>query len=136
MVSGTLALTHAIDSAFSQIFDDTYASTDAVISGKTFNYQGDTSQPPSLPANLLDKVRALPGTDVATGLVSDQTTAKIINRKGKAIDTGGAPSFGFGIDTASQYQRFNPLRLLEGRWARGPDEVVIDTHTADDQHFK
>jgi len=136
MVSGTLALTNAIDSAFNQIFSDTYASTDAVVSGKTFNYQGDTSQAPSLPAGLLDKVRALPGTDVATGLVSDQSSAKIINRTGKAIDTGGAPSFGFGVDTSPQYQRFNPLKLLEGRWAKSSTEVVIDVHTADDQHFK
>ncbi|HEU5212163.1 MAG TPA: FtsX-like permease family protein [Gaiellaceae bacterium] len=136
MVSGTLSLTHAIDSAFKEIFDDTYAQTDAVVSGKTFNYQGDTSQPPSIPADLLGKVRRLPGTDVAAGVVSDQTSAKIINRKGKAIDTGGAPSFGFGVDTAPQVQRFNPLKLLEGRWARDADEVVIDTHTADDQHFK
>jgi len=53
MVSGTLSLTNAIDSAFKQIFSDTYANTDAVVSGKTFNFQGDTSQPPSLPSNLL-----------------------------------------------------------------------------------
>src|SRR3954453_8183608 len=136
MVSGTLALTNAIDSAFNQIFSDTYASTDAVVSGKTFNYQGDTSQAPSLPAGLLHKVRALPGTEVATGFVSDQSSAKIINRTGKAIDTGGAPSFGFGVDTSPQYQRFNPLNLLEGRWAKSSTEVVIDVHTADDQHFK
>ena len=136
MVAGTLSLTNAIDSAFKQIFSDTYSSTDAVVSGKTFNYQGDTSQAPTLPAVLLPKVRALPGTDVATGIVSDQTSAKIINRKGKVIDTGGAPSFGFGVDTSPQYQRFNPLKLLDGRWARNSNEVVIDVHTADDQHFK
>ncbi len=135
MVAGTLSLTNAIDSAFKQIFSDTYASTDAVVSGKTFNYQGDTSQPPSIPADLLPKVRALEATGVATGIVSDQTSAKIIDRKGKAIDTGGAPSFGFGVDTSPQYQRFNPLKLLEGRWANSSSEVVIDVHTADDQHF-
>ena len=136
MVSGTLSLTNAIDSAFKQIFSDTYANTDAVVSGKTFNYQGDTSQPPSLPASLLPQIRDLPGTAEAVGIVSDQTSAKIIDRKGKAIDTGGAPSFGFGVDTAPQYAKFNPLHLLEGRWATNSDEVVIDVHTADDQHFK
>jgi ABC-type antimicrobial peptide transport system permease subunit len=136
MVSGTLSLTNAIDSAFKEIFSDTYANTDAVVSGKTFSFQGDTSQPPSLPASLLPQIRDLSGTEKAVGIVSDQTSAKIIDRKGKAIDTGGAPSFGFGLDTSPQYAAFNPLHLLEGRWAHGSDEVVIDVQTADDQNFK
>ncbi len=136
MVSGTLSLTNAIDSAFNQIFSDTYAGTDAVVSGKTFSYQGDTSQPPSLSASLLPQIRRLPGTAEATGIVSDQTSAKIIDRKGKAIDTGGAPALGFGIDTAPRYAKFNPLKLQEGRWAQNGNEVVIDVQTADDQHFK
>src|SRR4051812_12515985 len=74
MVSGTLSLTNAIDSAFKQIFSDTYSSTDAVVSGKTFNFQGDTSVPPSLPASLLPKIRELSGTAEAVGIVSDQTS--------------------------------------------------------------
>src|SRR4029079_10957958 len=136
MVGGRLSLTNAIDSAFKQIFSDTYANTDAVVSGKTFSFQGDQSQPPSLPASLLPKIRDLSGTEKAVGIVSDQTSAKIIDRKGKAIDTGGAPAFGFGLDTSPQYSEFNPLNLLEGRWAQNENEVVIDVHTADDQHFK
>jgi putative ABC transport system permease protein len=136
MVSGTLALTTAIDDAFKQIFSDTYANTDAVISGKSFSYQGDTADAPSLPASLLPSVRDLPGTEEAAGFVADQQSAKIIDRKGKAIDTGGAPAFGFGIDTSPRYAAFNPLKLLEGRWASSPDEVVIDVATADDQHFE
>src|SRR4051794_24968646 len=136
MVSGTLSLTDAIDSAFKQNYSDTYSGTDAVVSGKTFSFQGDTSQAPTVRADLLGKVRALPGTGLATGIVSDESSAKIINRTGKAIDTGGAPSFGFGIDTSPQYQRFNPLKLLRGRWAKNANEVVIDVHTAKDQHFR
>jgi putative ABC transport system permease protein len=137
MVSGTLSLTNAIDSAFKEIFSDTYANTDAFISGKSdISFQGDTAQAPSIPESLLPRVRDLSGTDQAVGIVSDESSAKIIDRKGKAIDTGGAPSFGFGIDTSPQYAAFNPLKLLEGRWAQSSDDVVIDVHTADDQHFK
>src|SRR4051794_12470664 len=134
MVSGTLSLTNAIDSAFKQIFSDTYANTDAVVTGKTFSFQGDNAAAPSIPASLLPKVRELSGTDKAVGIVSDDSAAKIINRKGKAIEAD--PAFGFGVDTSPQYAQFNPLKLVDGRWARSPDEVVIDSHTADDQHFK
>jgi putative ABC transport system permease protein len=137
MVSGTYSLTDSIDNAFKQIFSDSYAQTDAAITGKSgISFQGETAEAPSIPASLLPKVRALPGTEAAAGFVADQTSAKIINRKGKAIDTQGAPSFGFGVDPSPRYARFNPLKLLEGRWPRSPDEVVIDVATVDDQHFK
>ena len=43
------------------------------------------------------------------------------------------PNFGFGIDPTQT--RFNPFRSTEGRWARGPDQVVIDEGTAAGQHF-
>ncbi len=51
------------------------------------------------------------------------------------MDTGGAPSFGFGIDPAAD-SRFNPLRLLEGAWAENGGEVVIDVETADSQGYE
>ena len=35
MVSGTYVLTDTIDKAFSNIFQETYANTDAVVSGRT-----------------------------------------------------------------------------------------------------
>ena len=51
------------------------------------------------------------------------------------MNTNGAPSFGFGIDTAPEYSRFNPLNLLEGRWPEGDGEVVVDAGTADREDF-
>jgi putative ABC transport system permease protein len=42
--------------------------------------------------------------------------------------SGGAPSFGFGVDPGET--RFNPVTLVSGRWAAGPHEVVIDAGTA------
>ena len=32
--------------------------------------------------------------------------------------------------------QFNPLKLLEGKWPTGPDQVVIDATTADEQGYK
>ena len=50
------------------------------------------------------------------GGVYDEVNTKIVGEDGKAINTNGAPSFGFGIDTAPELAVFNPLNLLEGRW--------------------
>ncbi len=43
MVSGTYVLTDTIDKAFDNIFSETYANTDAVVSGKTadISFEGD-----------------------------------------------------------------------------------------------
>jgi putative ABC transport system permease protein len=136
MVSGTYVLTDTIDKAFDNIFSETYANTDAVISGKAadIDFQGDTADTPPVPATLLEKVRALPDVAAATGSVIDDTNTKILTDEGKAVNTNGAPSFGFGIDPAQA--QFNPLKLVEGKWAQGSDEVVIDAATADEQGYK
>ena len=137
MVSGTFVLTDTIDAAFNQIFEDSYAATDAVVTGPDtgISFQGDSTETPPVPASVLEQVRNVDGVDAAAGTVIDESSAKILDRKGKAISGEGAPTFGFGLDTSPQAARFNPLNLLEGRWARGPDEVVIDVNTADDQHY-
>jgi putative ABC transport system permease protein len=136
MVSGTYVLTDTIDKAFNNIFSDTYANTDAVVSGKAadISFQGDSAETPPVPESVLAQIRALPNVEAATGSVIDDTATKVLKPDGKAVNTSGAPSFGFGIDPSQA--AFNPLKLLEGTWPRGPDEVVIDANTADEQGYK
>ena len=138
MISGTYILTDTIDRAFKNLFSETYAGTDVVVSGKglDISFQGDTSESPPVDASLLGKIRALPGVEVAAGSVVDETSTKILTPEGKAINTEGSPSFGFGVDTSPELSRFNPLNLYEGRWAAGADEVVIDAGTADKQGYE
>jgi putative ABC transport system permease protein len=137
MVSGTYVLTDTIDRAFKQIFDDAYAGTDAVVTGKgaDISFQGLSSVDPPVDASLLERVRAVPEVALADGSVSDETNTKILTKEGKAINTQGAPSFGFGFDTGPEFDRFNPLNILEGRWPSAADEVVIDAGTADRQDY-
>jgi putative ABC transport system permease protein len=135
MVSGTYVLTDTIDKAFSNIFQESYAGTDVVVSGRAadIEFQGLAAEAPPIPADLLDEVRALPNVEEATGSVLDQTNTKILTKDGKAVNTQGAPSLGFGIDPAAT--RFNPLRLQDGRWPQADDEVVIDAGTAEAEGY-
>jgi putative ABC transport system permease protein len=137
MVSGTYVLTDTIDKAFNQIFSESYAGTDAVVTGKEpdISFQGDTVETPPVPASALEQVRQVDGVEVAAPSVMDESAAKILDRDGDAISGNGAPTFGFGLDTSPQAARFNPLNLLEGRWAAGPNEVVIDANTADNENY-
>jgi putative ABC transport system permease protein len=136
MVSGTYVLTDTIDKAFDNIFQDTYANTDAVVEGKVAfgSFQGDSAETPSIPEDLLAKINALPDVAAAAGGVADQDHTDILTKEGKAVDTGGAPSFGFGIDYSQP--QFNPHKLVEGNWPNASGEVVIDVATAEEQGYK
>ena len=136
MMSGAYVLTDTIDKAFNAIFVESYAGTDAVVSGKgaEISFEGEQSEPPPIPEDVLERVRAVDGVEVATGSVTDFQT-KLLKPDGDAIDTGGAPSFAFGIETAPEYDRFNPLNLVEGRWPSGSEEVAIDEGVADDENL-
>ena len=120
MMSGAYVLTDTIERAFDEIFVDSYAGTDVVVSGTSadISFEGETSLAPPIPEAVLEQVRSVEGVEVATGAVQDFQT-KLLTAEGEEIDTGGAPSLAFGLDTEPEYDRFNPLNLVEGRWASG-----------------
>src|SRR6266542_3219065 len=135
MVSGTYVLTDTISAAFDNIFSGSYKNTSAVISGKQivkFSSSGNAT----VPESLLGRVTRLPDVEAAAGQIFDLNSssdyAKLIDRNGKAIG-GTAPTFGFGFGGVDS--RFNPLTLLEGRWASGPTQIVIDAATAKGHDF-
>ena len=134
MMSGAYVLTDTIDKAFDAIFVDSYAGTDAVMTGKDpgFGFEGESATAPPIPEQTLARVRAVDGVEVATGSVQDFRT-KLLRPDGEPIDSGGAPSFAFGIETEPEYERFNPLNLVEGRWPRGGGEVAIDEGVAGEE---
>jgi putative ABC transport system permease protein len=136
MVSGTYILTDTIDKAFSNLFTETYAETDARITGRgaDLSFQGETSSAPGVPEETLEQVRELPSVDVATGGIVDEQT-RILDKDGDAI-APDAPTFGFGVDVSPALERFNPAELVEGRWPSGSNEVVIDAGTAEREGYK
>ena len=139
MMSGTYVLTDTIDKAFSQIFDESYAGTDVVVSGKgaDISFQGTSAAAPSVDEGLVDEVAALPNVEAAAGAITDESSTKIIGSDGKALNTQGAPSFGFGVDaTHPDFSRFNAFNLVEGTWAEGDGEVVLDAGVADREGYQ
>jgi putative ABC transport system permease protein len=136
MVSGSFVVTDTITKAFDTIFASSYRNTDAVVSKKSIVDYSNSGNGTVSPA-LLARIRALPQVDAATGSImdlnNDTTNTKLIDRDGKAIDSGGNPTFGFGVDPSQT--RFNPMHLVEGSWATGPHDVVIDSNTAKTHHF-
>jgi putative ABC transport system permease protein len=134
MMSGAFVLTDTIDKAFKTIFAESYAGTDSVVTGKEIgiSFEGESAEAPPIPDEILERVRQVEGVEVASGSVQDLQT-KLLRPDGEAIDTGNSPAFAFGVETGPEVDRFNPLDLVEGRWAAGPGEVVVDEGTADDE---
>jgi putative ABC transport system permease protein len=130
MISGTYVLTDTINQAFTNVFNVSYRHTDVIISGKQF--VSNANSIPTVPASVLGRVRALPDVSAASGSYLFDTVT-LVDRHGKTIASGG-PSLGFGIDPSQP--RFNPITLTSGHWAEGPRQVVIDTGTAANKHFK
>ena len=136
MISGTFVLTDSISHAFDRIFTDARKGSDAIISGKSAfdTANSDASLTPTFPESLLPRVRQLPGVAEAQGSVqTDQ--AHLIDKNGKVIQfgLGGAPNLGFSI--ANGNSRFNPLRIVQGKWP-GPNQVVIDKETASKKNLE
>ena len=92
MMSGAYVLTDTIDKAFDAIFVESYANTDAVVTGKEsgISFEGESAPPSPIPEAVLEQVRGVDGVAVAAGSVTDFQT-KLIKADGEAVDTGGAP---------------------------------------------
>ena len=137
MISGTYILTDTVQRAFNNLLVDSYAGTDAVVTGKGLDVSIDGEAPPAPPvdASLLEVVRGVEGVALATGSVLDERNTKILTAEGESVNSEGWPTLGFGVDTDPALSQFNPLSLFEGRWPASNDEVVIDVGTADKQDF-
>src|SRR5215468_1804115 len=72
LIAGTYVFTDSINSAFDTIFTVSNKGTDAAITPhKTIDTTNNGGTPPTVPAEVLDKVRQQPGVKVAEGSVFD-----------------------------------------------------------------
>jgi putative ABC transport system permease protein len=134
MISGTYILTDTIKASFTKVLDGSYEHADAVISGKVAfkNNDSSTATTPAFSDTVLAKVRQLPDVAAAAGTVGDQ--AKLIDRNGKIISTGGGSAIASSVDPRNDGQ-FNPLKLISGRWPVGSGQIAIDKRTSEKKHF-
>jgi len=116
MMSGAYVLTDTIDKAFSAIFVESYADTDAVVSGKEagISFEGEQSPPAPIAQDVLEQVRGVDGVELAVGSVTDSQT-RLLKPDGETIETGGAPSFAYGLDTAPDAEVVTFAKALAGR---------------------
>jgi putative ABC transport system permease protein len=126
-VAGTFVFTDTLRSTFEELFGqtDTDVSITALAEFETEVTAG------TVPDSLIATVEALPDVAKATGFVQANGVT-IIGTDGDPVGTAGAPTFGvsWGDDPA-----LSPLSLVDGRGPAAPDEVAIDTQSAEQGGF-
>ena len=133
MISGSFVLTDTLSKSFDGIYEESYKSTDAIVTSKVAIKTADgDSEAPAFSAGVLTKIADLPGVRDAQGSIEDK--ARLIDEAGKPIgkvDDGLA----LALDTSAD-QTMNPFKLVTGEWPRGDGEIAIDKSTAEKQGFE
>jgi putative ABC transport system permease protein len=126
-VSGTFVLTDSMGRVFDNLFATVSQGTAVNVRGVSGlgNDTGDTTGSEPVPQSVLDAVKKVDGVSEAVGRVSGY--AQPVDKKGKAVTTGGAPTLGVEW-SPSATQR--PLTLKQGQPPAGPTDVAIDAGTA------
>ena len=126
-VSGTFVLSDTMSKAFDELYDGLTQGTDVAVRAEAA-YSDITTQGQLRPLDesVLDVVRDVPGVEVAEGTVSG--FALILDKDGKPIQPGGAPTL--GVSTSGDQRLAGAFSLREGRTPSGSDEVALDAATA------
>lgn len=131
-LAGSMVLLDTIGRTFDNLFADINKGVDAAVrSEETVDGQfGDIRG--RIDASLLDEVLAVDGVAAAEGSV--QGYAQFVDPSGDAMGdpARGAPTIGVNWNLVPE---LNPMRLVDGREAQGPEEVTIDRKTAKDGPF-
>lgn len=126
-LSGTFVFKDTIERTFDALFANVYDRVDAYVqsANSVENLFGLESRD-RLPIGMVDQVRAVPG--VADAQASVTGDAVVIRKDGTPIERPTAPTFGATVNTGE----LSVWRVKEGVLPAGPDQVALDSLTAED----
>ncbi|MGH3656560.1 MAG: FtsX-like permease family protein, partial [Micromonosporaceae bacterium] len=126
-VSGANVLTDSLSAGFDKLFQTVNQDISVQVQPDEDAEEG---EPPLLTDADLDDIEAVDGVGKVSGDVSTEGVIPF-NSDGKAVQTGGSPSLGFGLRSEELADPDAVLRLAEGEAADADGEVVVTRHTAD-----
>ena len=126
-VSGTFVLSDTMSKAFDELYAGLTKGVDVSVTAKpAYNDISTQGQTRPLDEALVRQVAAVPGVTVAQGGVSG--FALVLDKHGKPIQPGGAPTLGVSI--GKDRRLAGDFSFRAGRAPRDPQELVIDAATA------
>jgi len=124
-VAGTYILTDTTFAAFDEIFEDSLAKTDVVISAKD-EVRQESGEVPSFSASLLPKVKRVQGVDVAAGQIF--TPGGFFDAENEQIGSKFSPKF----ITSILPEALETQTYTEGRPPRSASEAALDQDAAEE----
>jgi putative ABC transport system permease protein len=131
-VTGTMVLGDTLTRTFDDLFSDATQRISLEVRAVSTGQAAGEQQRPPIPLAVVDRVRSVGGVTEAFGLVERPGTT-IVDRHGRALTTGGAPTLGLTWDP---YPDLSSLHLRAGTPPRGGSAVVIDARTATDHGIR
>jgi putative ABC transport system permease protein len=124
-VAGTYILTDTTFAAFDEIFEDSLAKTDVVITAKE-EVRQETGEVPSFEASVLPQVKRVEGVRMAVGQIF--TVGAFFDAKNEQIGTKFAPKF----ITSDLPESLETQTYAEGRPPRDASEAALDQSAAEE----
>jgi putative ABC transport system permease protein len=124
-VAGTYILTDTTFAAFDEIFEDSLAKTDVVITAKE-EVRQETGEVPSFKAIVLPEVKGVDGVRVAVGQIF--TPGAFFDAENEQIGTKFAPKF----ITSDLPGSLETQTYVEGRQPRDASEAALDQSAAEE----
>ncbi|RBY81278.1 ABC transporter permease [Blastococcus sp. TF02-09] len=134
-VVGTLIFTDTLSKTFNELFESTAADvnvTRAAAFDQGLEGTGTGGTATYVPADLVDEIADVEGVAAVEGSVQAEGVY-ILDADGEVLDTGGAPGIGVSWDTE---ESLSPTTLVDGRAATAPDEIMIDTNSAEETGYR
>ena len=127
-VSGTFVLSDTMVKAFDELYSGLSSGTDVVVRSEAA-FEADIAstggQVRPLDEAVVDEVRQVPGVAIAEGGVAG--FALILDKHGKPIQPGGAPTLGTSVTQSRELA--GDAEIRDGRTPSGADEIAVDART-------
>jgi putative ABC transport system permease protein len=126
-VAGAFVLTDSLGKVFDDLFSTISKNVAVDVRGveTTSDGQGGSART-LLPQDLATTIQGVAGVREVQGQVQGQ--AQLVDKDGKAVSTGGAPTFGLNWYDSDLLQSGT---IVKGRAPSGPDEIAINGGLAD-----
>lgn len=128
-LTGVLTFSSGLSATFDGIVKGSVPDASVRTAGTSESSGITTGQGGVTPA-LVDKVAALPEVAAADASVEGYGLF-VLDSKGKAVGGTGAPTLSFNHTDSVNMLGQQILELDEGRWPAAPDEIALDTRTAE-----
>jgi putative ABC transport system permease protein len=129
-VAGTYILTDTMNRAFDDLFGQIDKGVAVEVSGvQQFKGTGpggqDAGPAERVPNSIIAQIEQVPGVRVADGSLAGY--AQLVDKNGKAVTTGGAPTLGVSAIADPQLSAVN---VRQGREPERAGEIGVDARTA------